>query len=281
MGNTFTKLLKIEALEIENSFKKASIEGVGTSQEVADRREGVVGNFFAKYFPFPYRIVKGNIVDSYGRRSNSIDCIILNPSHPHTIDSMNSKASIIFADGVDFAIEVKPDLANKKELERGLGQIQSVKRLVKKRDGLIFHRKYNDEQIEYAKRIPSIIFADKTYKDVRTLISNIVDYYVKNNVPKIEQFDLIIINNSMVVYNSRKNSRVSFGDFEGIAFCESKENTMATLLFWMSQTPKSEPEISKNIIEIYLENISKEELMGFDDLNAKLLNINDIGESNE
>lgn len=106
--NKLSELLKVEAKEIAASFEKASIEGEGTPQEVSDRREEVVKGFLMKYFPFPYRVVKGNIIDSFGNRSNSIDCIVLNPSHPHTVDPLNGKASIIFADGVDFAIEVKP-----------------------------------------------------------------------------------------------------------------------------------------------------------------------------
>ena len=40
---------------------------------------------------------------------------MLNSSHPYTIDDRNNSVSIIFADGVDFAIEVKQDLANQFE----------------------------------------------------------------------------------------------------------------------------------------------------------------------
>ena len=49
---------------IAASFEKASIEGEGTPQEVADRREEVVKRFLEKYFPFPYRVVKGNIINN-------------------------------------------------------------------------------------------------------------------------------------------------------------------------------------------------------------------------
>ena len=134
--NKLIELLRAETKEIAASFEKASIEGEGTPQEVSDRREGVINRFLEKYFPFPFRIVKGNIIDNYGNRSNSIDCIVLSPSHPYTVDPLNGKASVIFADGVDYAIEVKPDLSQIKELERGLEQIRSVKRLRRVRTGL-------------------------------------------------------------------------------------------------------------------------------------------------
>ena len=58
------EILKIESQEIATSFAKASIEGEGTPQEVSDRREDIIHNFLEKFFPFPFRIVKGNIIDS-------------------------------------------------------------------------------------------------------------------------------------------------------------------------------------------------------------------------
>ena len=161
-------------------------------------------------------------------------------------------------------------MADKEELERGLKQIQSVKKLERKREGLI-GSDYNEEKGKYLRRVPAFIFADKTYSDVRTLISNIVNYYIENNVPRIEQFDLIVINNRMIIYNSRKNSSIHFKDVEGIVFNETKENTLAEFLFIMNRIPKSEPEISKNIISIYLEDMPRESAKTFIDLNNKLL----------
>lgn len=275
MESTLINILKIEALEIKTSFEKASIEGQGTPQEVADRREKtLVKSFLEKYFPFPYRITKGNITDSYGTRSNSIDCIVLNPSHPYTIDPKNDSASIIFADAVDCVIEVKPDLANKIEIERGLKQIRSVKKLKRIRQVLLFENKYTKEEIENSKHIPTFIFADKTYINIKNLITYIVDYYVVNNIPKDEQFDFIVINNRAILFNARKNSYISFGDYEGIIYSETKENTLALFLLYMNKMPKSQPEINENIIEIYLKDATQDDLKKFEDLNIKLRSIN-------
>ena len=156
--------------------------------------------------------IKGNIIDSYGNRSNSIDCIVLSPSHPYTVDPVNGKASVILADGVDFAIEVKPDLAQKTEIERGLEQIRSVKRLRRVRTGLAS----TPEEIERAKQIPGFIFSDATYVNTKTLINNIVDYYVNNSVPKSEQFDLIVVNNRVIITNSSQQTKFHRKDFEGM-----------------------------------------------------------------
>ena len=50
MNNKLIQLLEIEAQEIATSYKKASIEGKGTPQEIADRREGSFVSFLRKYF---------------------------------------------------------------------------------------------------------------------------------------------------------------------------------------------------------------------------------------
>lgn len=272
MKNKLIELLKMEAEEIQMSFRKASLEGEGTPQEVADRRETVlVKSFLEKYFPYPYRVAKGNIIDSYGNRSNSIDCIILSPSHPYTIDPRNDKASIIFADGVDFAIEVKPNLADKKEICRVLEQIQSVKKLRRKRSGIIFEQNYTEEQIDNAYVIPTFVFSDKTYKNIKLLITYIVEYYIGNNVPISEQFDFIVINNRAMIFNCKKNSYCINNLFEGICYSETKENTLAVFLLWLNKILKSEPELSKNVLQFYLtdENF-KYNLLHFSDLDKKM-----------
>lgn len=264
--NKLIELLRTETKEIATSFEKASIEGEGTPQEVADRREEVVKRFLEKYFPFPFRIVKGNIIDSHGKRSNSIDCIVLGPSHPYTVDPVNGKASVILADGVDFAIEVKPDLSQKTEIERGLEQIRSVKRLRRVRTGLAT----TPDEIERAKLIPSIIFSDSTYANIRTLISNIVDYYVDNAVPKSEQFDLIVVNNRLIITNNSSKTKFHRKGLQGIAVHETGEDTLAYFLFLMNLLPKTEPDMDQNIMKIYLRDTPGHNEVIFDDLNQKL-----------
>lgn len=202
MNSKLLEILSLEAKEIALSFEKASIEGQGTPQEVSDRRESAFVNaFISKYFPFPFRVEKGNIIDSYNKRSNSIDCVVLNPAHPYTIDSKNERASIIFADGVDYAIEIKPDLTSQAEIERSLLQIQSVKKLRRKKHGILLlgkmirEKTIEPEAIETAYQIPCFIFANKTYTDISLLLTYIMEYYIREDVPPREQFDYIVINN--------------------------------------------------------------------------------------
>jgi len=114
-------LVRADAEARRLDFKSASIQGRGTPQEIATFRETALQSTLRTYFPFPFRVAKGGIVDSYGRISGSVDCILVNPMHPYTIDR-HENFKLILADGVDAAIEVKPDISEKGELYRGLEQ---------------------------------------------------------------------------------------------------------------------------------------------------------------
>tara|TARA_R110001606_G_C15383343_1_gene650690 strand:- start:307 stop:1137 length:831 start_codon:yes stop_codon:yes gene_type:complete len=248
----FLKIIEFEAEEINHFFKKASIEGRGTSQEVADRREIAVKKFLERYFPFPYRIAKGNIIDSYGLRSNSIDCILLNPCHPYTVTD-ESKYSLIFADGVDTAIEVKPDLSNKNELFRSLDQIKSVKKLRRKKDDHIklLGKKIIEEMEISRKQISSVIFANKTFSNIETLIKHIGNYYIENKITKREQFDLIVINGRGILYNSRKNYNIDFPGYEGLYFIEHNKKTLASFLLQLNRFPQPEEKFGTPVLNYY------------------------------
>jgi hypothetical protein len=275
MDNKLLNLLRLESKEISEGFKKSSLEGAGTPQEVADRREEIFKEFIGKYFPFPYRIAKGNITDAYDRNSQSIDCIVLNPSHPYTIDTKNKKASIILADGVDFAIEIKPDLNSKKEIHRALEQIQSVKKLRRIREQLLIKNQVSEKKYEYAKTIPCIIVSEKTYVNENHLLNIIVDFYIENSVPPIEQFDIILVNGRFVAYNFRKNSFISNGDSEGIMLWDGEDDSLALLLFELNRLPQSMPLISSNVLELYLKRMFPMELKYDKELNDRLLSIKD------
>lgn len=278
MENKLLQLLEIEAEKLAVEYKQASIEGKGTPQEVADRREADFISFLRKYFPFPYRIVKGNIIDSYGRNSASIDCIVLNPSHPYTVDPQNDKASVIFADGVDFAIEIKPKLNSESEINRGLKQLRTVKQLRRVRDGVILKNRLTEKQKEMVKTIPTLMVSDETYVNIRQLIEKIVNYYVINQVTQIEQFDYILINNRAVIMNSRPEwynyTPDSNGDSDHkrqIVFWEGGAKSLGWFLFEMNKMHRSEPLLSESIMSIYLKETAPETLKTFEDLNAKLV----------
>lgn len=225
MNDEFIKLLELEYEELKLGLANASVEGKGTPQEIADRREELFHSFFEKYFPFPYRITKGNI------------------------DSKNKKASVIFADGVDYAIEIKGNLTDKDEIERALKQIESVKKLTRVRNGLIWDKDKN----EYTYKIPTIIFAENTYSNIENLIEVILNYYKENKIKRIHQFDIIVAGDYTIV-NSCKG-QISFNDVRGIFFEKTDKKTLAVLLFLMANMPLVHPTYNENIYNIYLDKI--------------------------
>ncbi len=268
--NDFFSLLRIESEELHTGFEKASIEGKSTPQEIADRREECFKTFISKYFPFPHRIVKGNIIDSYGHRSDSIDCIVLSPSHPFTIDAVSNKASMIFADGVDYAIEIKGKLNSREEIHRSLKQIGSVKMLQRARDTLMFPDEYSEEYREWIKHVPAIIFADETYSSVEKLISEMAEYYVAEKITTIEQFDLVVINRKAIIVNVSK-----FSCYEklprGIYWKELGEDTLAEFLLRLNVIPPAEPPIAENIISLYLKGVNSLPFATSVEINRKLI----------
>lgn len=253
------ELLKIESYDMVNEFKKASIKGKGTPQEVADFREIYFHNFLSKYFPFPYRVTKGGIIDSFGNKSASIDCILCNPEHPYTVDN-SGKFSVLLADGVDCAIEIKPDLSIKEELKRGLKQITTVKKLRRAKSPIIVKNKASQEEIEFSKTIPAFIFSLTAKSNIDDTVSEIIDYYKDNKVPLEEQVDYVIINGRGIVINYKYpelNRRyVPHGVKKYGYYYEAwEELTLAVFLLYINLTYGGIPTITTSILERYLYNL--------------------------
>lgn len=271
--DTLNELLEFEGKEIDHLFGKASIEGRGTPQEVSDRREEALTNFLKKYFPFPYRIAKGNIRDSYAKSSMSIDCILLNPSHPYTTGN-DSQYSIILADGVDIAIELKPSLNTPIEIERALTQIESVKKLSRVRSGIFnLTGEGNQEYEDNCKKIPCVIFANKTYSDKKLLIEKIVNFYENKGIKREFQFDIIVINQDCLIYNYRKNSYIDNGSNpDGIYIVKYGAQTTAAFLKRLNQFPQSQVSMSSSVLEHYIKT-DIIDVVKYNDLNKRLLSI--------
>jgi len=284
MNEKLLNLLNKEAERIDLEFKEASISGSKTPSDVSDRREPHISAFVEKYFPFPYRIAKGRIIDSYGKESNSIDCVLLNPTHPYTINPASNHYALLLADGVDAVVEVKPKLEGD-EIIRALKQIQSVKIL--RRVNTILNqgmKRSSTEQVDYSKQIASFIFSTSTYSNLKFLIEKIVKYYTENSVPKNEQFDYIVINNRCIIYNSRFNSvvnnnrKVRFNE-EAICFVNHGDKTLFHFLFRLNTVFPCVLPMSESVIYHYLDfslNADFQKVETYPDLNEKLLSIADV-----
>lgn len=195
--NDLYSLLREDALQISSEFRKASIQGRGTSQEIAEFRENAVQAFLARYFPFPHRIAKGKVRDSFGSIAASIDCIVCAPNHPYTV-SARDKFSLLLAEGVDSVIEVKPNIADKAELFRALEQGLSVKKLRRATTSIIHD---HSPMAEWAKRVPFGVFSMQCKASPIETGFEILEFYSSRGIDPLDQADFIVVNDICVFSN--------------------------------------------------------------------------------
>jgi hypothetical protein len=193
-------LVRTDAQELRIQFKRASIQGRGTSQDIATFRESALQSTLSNYFPFPFRVAKGGIVDSYGRRSASVDCILVNPLHPYTIDRREN-FKLIFAEGVNAAVEVKPDISQKDELYRGLAQGLTVKALRRAETALSMPEQEGEEAVKYSLRVPYFVFAMKAKADPLDTVEEILDFYAEREIDPLDQADAVVIDGVGILHN--------------------------------------------------------------------------------
>lgn len=251
--NQLIEILKNEGKQIVDEFNLASAQGEGTPQEVADFRENAVQSFVARFYPQSHIVSKGKITDLDGRQSDSIDCLILNPAHPHLIDS-KGKFRMIFADGCDAAIEVKPNLARTDELHRALEQGISVKKTKRSQTPILLSARAAIQIVEHSLHIPFFIFSIKAFPPQK-LYSEITDYYVKNKTPIEHQVDgLCIIDVGMLKNIKHKEQNFWGADYpigqnSGWYFEKWEESTPLGFLLSLEQSYSSFPGISEPIMK--------------------------------
>jgi hypothetical protein len=158
-------------------------------------------DFLSHYFPPPYRTVKGGIVDHTNKRSVSIDCVLVNPEHPYIINRREI-FKIILADGVDAAIEVKPDISQTSELYRGLEQGLSVKELRRARSPILLKDRRLQEAIEHSLRVPFFIFAMRAEKNIQDTAAEVLAFYKERRIRRPDQADAVIVNGVGIIANS-------------------------------------------------------------------------------
>lgn len=266
------EILRLDREELLQAFRKASVSGKGTPEHVADDRETALRDLLARYFPYPYHVVKGNISDSHGNRSASIDAIVVNPIHPHTMLRGRSPF-FLAAEGVDYAIELKPDLGNQSEIERALGQVRTVKKLRRVTDGLLIGRKKLSAPLrELALRIPCVLFAERTYSDTTHLMEKIASYYKANGVPTDQQFDMICILDGTFVINSSKITHF-YLNVDGLIFRDFGDDVLYNFLFFLLKITPSTPRMKTDVLSHYIEQPPTDGWMTCHTLNAELREI--------
>lgn len=254
--DTLFEILKLEAADLQHAFERASISGKGTPQEVAEFREHAVQDFVRRFFPFPFRVAKGNIRDASGESSDSIDCVLCNPAHPHTIDSQG-KFQLLLADGVDAAIEVKPDIASRVELERGLKQGISVKRLRRAQSSMI-HTGTGTIAEELAFRVPYFIFAMTAKANPLDTGRELLEFYASNGVQRVDQADVIVVNGVGLFVNIQTPRQFPWSlelpieQKVGWFFTEWRQYTLVGFLLHLHMVPHARMKLQEDLLLPYL-----------------------------
>jgi hypothetical protein len=244
-----------EGRRLVEDFASASEKGEGTSQEVADHREAAFRHFLRRHLPATQTVVKGQILDIDGYLSNSIDCVILSPQHPW-LSNGEAKPEFILADGVDFVVEVKPDVAPASELNRGLGQLVSVNRRVRSRSSVV-STSCPPEEKSHSFRIPTFMFAETAPADLEEFGKSILSYYADKKTPRIEQFDFLVVNRSGILVNQKSEQfnrwKSLFDDVpHGLFFEHWDDATLTAMLFYMSSCYAAYPKLSSDVFQRYL-----------------------------
>lgn len=249
-------ILQHSSQQMKLAFEEAS-KKYKTPDDIAQHREEIVMQFLKEYFPPTYKFGKGEIVDSNGNRSGQIDVVICNPYHPFTI--AESGMGLFFAEGIACTIEVKSDLSDKGELERGLRQISNVKRLQRKpmQGDMMLGTKYDQDRL---KQIPAILFGYRA-PSLGTLKTNILDVYEKLDVPVEEQVDAIVVLNNGIIYNI-KDSRdklvitVKGQRILGLTGIIEGDRTLMAFLLYLSYVIPKEIRMAP-IIQLYIGALDK------------------------
>lgn len=255
---------------IEIIFKPTHEPFQNDKGNTGDAKEYTVQDFISSYLTNEYRIQKGCIYNKTSH-SNNIDCVILAPNHPKLT---TPKRSVILAEGVYAAVEIKPDIYDKNEFSRGLEQIKSIKALERKTYVPELTNLFGTEPTpEFAKKIPCILFSNKSLKPQDT-----VDFLkAKLATGELTIYDLpdmiLTLDNGLFVF-SPDIKRIPFGNWflsntNGFTettllhFCETtKAQTLTLFLLHLLNLPSPILQTSDFILNEYIQEIKDIKICG-------------------
>jgi hypothetical protein len=113
------------------------------------------------------------------------------------VDS-NGKFELLFAEGIDAAIEVKPDISSSAELSRGLKQGLSVKALRRTTEPTMNLIPWS---LERSRRVPYIMFAMRCKADQVDTGREVTAFHRDNQTAPIKQDDFMVVNKVGIFMN--------------------------------------------------------------------------------
>lgn len=241
--------------DIAREYERASKKGGKSSpSDIAEFRETIVGDFVATFFPFPFRITKGVIK---GRDSASTDVVLLNPNHPFTANNAK-KSSLILADGVEAAIEVKSDSASVAEIKSALKQVAKTKTLRRLNHSLLATAAIGGQKLtgdsrlqyeDYWREVPSFVFFEKAPSDPKNAVARIASEL--DGFPMRSRPDVIVINMSGIILTEKLGCQFGYSGV-GTFYEEWGELTLAGFLMFLNMIPSASLRLQKPFLTEYL-----------------------------
>lgn len=255
---------------IEIIFKPTHEPFQNDKGNTGDAKEYSVQDFIGSYLTNEYRIQKGCIYNKT-THSNNIDCVILAPNHPVLT---TPKRSVILAEGVYAAVEIKPDIYDKNEFSRGLEQVKSIKSLERKTYLPELTNLLGTEPApDFAKKIPCILFSNKSLKPQDT-VDFLKGKLASGELTIYDLPDMILtLDNGLYVF-SPDIKRTPFGNWflkntQGFTettllhFCETtKAQTLTLFLLHLLNLPSPILKTSDFILNEYIQEIEDIKICG-------------------
>lgn len=187
---------------IEIVYEKTVDAFKGDRTNTSDSKEVTVSQFIESYLPYDFQVKNRSKIYSKTQETNNIDCVVLAPNHPRLI---TPKREVVLAEGVFFAIEVKPDISTltiNSEFYRGLQQIKSVKNIDREIEKLDLSKLMGTPPTpKYYNKIPGIIFTSKS-STIENTINFICNQVSIGGLSYEELPDLIVcLDRGIIVYS--------------------------------------------------------------------------------
>jgi hypothetical protein len=196
-----------------------------------------------------------------------MDVVLLAANHPRLRDA-DQNIETILADGVQCAIEVKPDLSDlpvdfgkdrkqKPEIVRALEQVQTVKKLRRYKTSVLFRAKADPDVLAYAERVPTHILTCKT-RSLDELQDFVASYYLEKAIPIHEQVDVIVCLDAGLLINHKVRARslaVNGTQIPLLVRVAHGSDTLAHFVRSVASDMGPEPRMSSPILAHYLANL--------------------------
>lgn len=225
------ELIKAASARMQADFE-LSRKKFGSPVDIGADRVNILKDFLTKYLPRYYGFGNGEIIDSHGNRSGQVDIIVCNQFHPFTYNEEG--LGLFLAEGVDWAIEVKSNLAT--ELTQGMLQVKQVKGL--RKEPAKGDMAYSSSSILHRNQIPCLLFGYQS-SSIGTLRNTIKRLASQLGLSKEEMPDAVVALNKGIVFNMSEGDSleiVASGVRRyGIIGAELKEDTLFQMLVFLSE----------------------------------------------